>query len=83
MNFVTEDESSSLKPGCLIVDVSCDEGMGFYFAKPTSFRDPMFRVRTVRRAVTIDAGVILNPAILSFQERQKEYPHAAVDAGRG
>jgi alanine dehydrogenase len=122
MNFVTEDETSSLKPGCLIVDVSCDEGMGFYFAKPTSFRDPMFRVgtvdyyavdhtpsylwrsasrsisaalvvhltdvmagregwqqnETVRRAVTIDEGVILNPAILSFQERQKEYPHAAV-----
>lgn len=30
--FVTEEEASSLKPGCLIVDVSCDEGMGFYFA---------------------------------------------------
>lgn len=127
MNFVTEDEESSLKPGCLIVDVSCDEGMGFYFAKPTSFRDPMFRVgtvdyyavdhtpsylwesasrsisaalvvhltdvmagregwqrnETVRRAVPIDAGVILNPAILSFQKRQKEYPHVAVDAGAG
>lgn len=42
--FVTEDELSSLPRGCLIIDVSCDEGMGFYFAKPTSFQAPMFDV---------------------------------------
>ena len=45
--FVTEEERSSLKPGCLIIDVSCDEGMGFYFAKPTSFKDPMFKIGMV------------------------------------
>ena len=33
-----------LKPGSLIVDVSCDEGMGFEFARPTSFEEPAFRV---------------------------------------
>jgi alanine dehydrogenase len=42
--FVSENERSSLKPGCLIIDVSCDERMGFYFAKPTTFRDPMFKI---------------------------------------
>ena len=47
MDFVTEEESSCLKPGCLIVDVSCDEGMGFYFAKPTTFKHPMFKIGTV------------------------------------
>ena len=26
------------------MDVSCDEGMGFYFAKPTTFKEPMFKV---------------------------------------
>jgi alanine dehydrogenase len=41
--FVTEDEISRLKPGCLIIDVSCDEGMGFSFAKPTTFKNPMFK----------------------------------------
>ncbi len=41
--FVTEEEESTLKPGCLIIDVSCDEGMGFFFARPTTFRNPMFR----------------------------------------
>ena len=37
INYVNENEKSYLKPGTLIIDVSCDEGMGFYFAKPTSF----------------------------------------------
>lgn len=44
INFVNEDEKSILKPGSLIVDVSCDEGMGFYFAKPTTFKEPMISV---------------------------------------
>lgn len=44
INFVVESEVSDLKSGCLIIDVSCDEGMGFSFAKPTSFEHPMFRV---------------------------------------
>lgn len=43
-DFVIEEEKSSLKPGTLIIDVSCDEGMGFYFAKPTSFKNPMISV---------------------------------------
>ncbi len=45
--FVTDDEVSDLKPGCVIIDVSCDEGMGFPFAKPTTFEDPMFWVGPV------------------------------------
>ena len=45
--FVTEDEISYLKPGCLIIDVSCDEGMGFFFSKPTTFKNPMFKVGKV------------------------------------
>jgi len=122
VDFVTEAEKSCLKPGSLIIDVSCDEGMGFYFAKPTTFKDPMFKVgktdyyavdhtpsylwesasrsisaalivhlpsvvdgragwqknETIRRAINIDAGVIVKPHILSFQKRQQDYPHAAV-----
>lgn len=44
IDFVTEDEKESLKPGCLIIDVSCDEGMGFYFAKPTTFKKPLIHI---------------------------------------
>ncbi len=46
-NFVIEEEKSALKPGTLIIDVSCDEGMGFYFAKPTSFKNPMIFVDNI------------------------------------
>ena len=117
--FVTEAEETCLRSGCLIIDVSCDEGMGFYFAKPTTFREPIFKVgrvdyyavdhtptylwesasrsisaalivhipsvvagreswqqnETIRRAVNIDAGVVVKPAILSFQHRKPDYPH--------
>lgn len=117
--FITEEEIPHLKKGCLILDVSCDEAMGFPFAKPTSFKDPMFsvghidyyavdhtpsylwesasweistalvrylpyfvkgpemwqQIETFRRAIEIDQGVIINPAILEFQKRQTEYPH--------
>jgi len=122
-DFVTESEGSSLKPGSLIIDVSCDEGMGFFFAKPTTFKEPMFKYKsidyyavdhtpsylwesatrsisaaliiyletvlagrdawqnneTIRRAINIEDGVIVNPLILSFQHREPHYPHAYVD----
>ena len=44
INYVNENEKSMLKPGSLIIDVSCDEGMGFYFAKPTTFKNPMIAI---------------------------------------
>ena len=123
--FVAEDEISSLKPGCLIIDISCDEGMGFSFARPTSFKEPIIKFgtvdyyavdhspsylwesasrsisaalivylpavlegreswqqnETIRRAINIDAGVIQKSIILSFQKRQKSYPHAVLTPG--
>ena len=42
--FVSDEELSEFAPGSLIVDVSCDAGMGFAFARPTSFEDPMLKV---------------------------------------
>jgi alanine dehydrogenase len=42
--FVTGDDLAAFSPGSLIVDVSCDAGMGFSWARPTSFADPMFTV---------------------------------------
>lgn len=119
MNYLTGEEAGMLKPESLIIDVSCDEGMGFPFARPTSFKEPMLRIgrfnyyavdhtpsylwnsasweisrallpylrtvmsgseawerdETVRRAVEIRNGVIVNPQILSFQKREADYPH--------
>ena len=42
--FVTNDELKLFGAGSLIVDVSCDAGMGFEWATPTSFEEPMFPV---------------------------------------
>jgi alanine dehydrogenase len=42
--FVMNDELDRFAPGTLFVDVSCDEGMGFEWARPTSFADPMLDV---------------------------------------
>ncbi|MGZ0711210.1 N(5)-(carboxyethyl)ornithine synthase (plasmid) [Coraliomargarita sp. W4R53] len=117
--YLRESDLDAFKPGSLIVDVSCDEGMGFEWARPTSFADPMFTVgsinyygvdhspsylwnsatwensqallrflptvmggplawqksETIRRAIEIQDGVIVNPAILEFQGREAQHPH--------
>ncbi len=44
MMFVANEDLSQFASGSLIVDVSCDEAMGFEFAQPTTFDDPTFMV---------------------------------------
>jgi alanine dehydrogenase len=44
LTFLVEADLPTLAPGTLVVDVSCDLGMGFSWARPTSFEDPMFTV---------------------------------------
>ena len=118
--FVINEDLDLFQRGSLIVDVSCDEGMGFEWARPTSFDEPMFTVgpgvhyyavdhsptylwnsatweisaaliphlhnvmsgpdgweesETIRRAIEIRDGVVQNPRILSFQNREPDYPH--------
>ncbi len=42
--FVMNEDLPQFTPGTLFIDVSCDTGMGFEWARPTSFADPMFAV---------------------------------------
>ena len=42
--FVTEAELAAFTVGSLIVDVSCDVGMGFSWARPTPFTQPIIEV---------------------------------------
>jgi alanine dehydrogenase len=42
--FVYKHDLDRFDSGSLIIDVSCDEGMGFEWARPTSFSDPTFTV---------------------------------------
>ena len=121
--YLRNDDLAAFRKGSLIVDVSCDEGMGFEFARPTGFDDPAFEVgdhvlyyavdhspsylwssatwdnssallpflrtvlegpaswdddETVRRAIEIREGLVVNPAILAFQGREAAPPHALV-----
>ena len=120
LTFLVEEDLERFAPGSLIVDVSCDLGMGFSWARPTGFGDPTFVVgdhityygvdhspsylwnsatweiseavlpflrpvlggtaawhadATLGRAIEIEAGIVRNPGILSFQHRSPEYPH--------
>ena len=42
--FVSNEELAAFAPGSLLVDVSCDAGMGFECARPTTFGEPMLTV---------------------------------------
>lgn len=42
--FLSEEDVARLRLGTLIIDISCDEGMGFPGARPTSFDAPIYRM---------------------------------------
>jgi alanine dehydrogenase len=42
--FVMDEDLGRFPPGTLFVDVSCDEGMAFEWARPTSFAEPLLAV---------------------------------------
>ncbi|QCP00274.1 alanine dehydrogenase [Arthrobacter sp. 24S4-2] len=44
LTYLREEDLDAFRPGSLIVDVSCDEGMGFSWAKNTTFAEPMLTV---------------------------------------
>jgi alanine dehydrogenase len=119
--YLRTEDLGAFRPGSVVVDVSCDLGMGFEWARPTSFDAPTFvvgddvlyygvdhspsylwssatweissaltpflrpvlegasswdRDETLRRAIEIRDGHVVNPAILAFQGRTTESPYA-------
>jgi alanine dehydrogenase len=44
LTYLRTEDLEGFAPGSLVIDVSCDEGMGFEWARPTTFDDPMFTV---------------------------------------
>lgn len=42
--YLQEEDLGAFRPGSVIVDVSCDLGMGFSWARPTTFDEPAFTV---------------------------------------
>jgi NAD/NADP transhydrogenase alpha subunit len=89
LTYLRTEDLAAFSPGSLVVDVSCDEGMGFSWARSTTFSEPMFATviggpeawdgnETISRAIEIRDGVVLNKDVLEFQRRQAGYPHLAV-----
>jgi alanine dehydrogenase len=121
--YLKTEDLSGFRPGSIIVDVSCDRGMGFSWARPTTFEAPSFVVgdnilyyavdhspsylwnsatwensnaltpflrpvlegadtwhanETLRRAIEIRDGQVVNRKILAFQGRATEPPYALV-----
>jgi alanine dehydrogenase len=44
LTYLRSEDLTAFRPGSLIVDVSIDPGMGFSWARPTTFADPMVTV---------------------------------------
>ncbi len=44
VTFISEKDIPAFRRECLVIDISCDQGMGFHFAHPTSFGQPLFQV---------------------------------------
>ncbi len=44
LTFLDDDNLIEFRQGSLIIDVSCDEAMGFSWARPTTFENPTFTV---------------------------------------
>jgi len=42
--FISNNQINLLKRNTIIIDISCDLGMGFEFAKPTSFDSPIIKL---------------------------------------
>ena len=123
LTYLQTEDLTAFRPGSVIVDVSCDLGMGFSWARPTTFDDPTFEVgnhvlyyavdhspsylwnsatwdnsnalipfirpvlegsaswdadETLRHAIEIREGRVINPSILAFQGRSPEPPYALV-----
>ncbi len=68
--FVTSQELELFTPGSAFVDVSCDEGMGFDWARPTSFAEPVFNVGNgaVYYAVDHSPSLLWNSATWEISE---------------
>ncbi len=54
LTYLQTSDVAAFRRGSLIVDVSCDEGMGFEWARPTTFEEPMFTVKDALDYYAVD-----------------------------
>ena len=54
LTYLVESDLALFRPGSLVVDVSCDEKMGFDWATPTSFDVPVLELANNVRYYAVD-----------------------------
>ena len=81
MMFLDENDLESLAPGTLIIDVSCDAGMGFSWALPTSFENPMFTVGNNVRYYAVDHSPSYLRAAATWENSQAILPFLPIVMG--
>jgi len=83
--FVADTDLTSFAPGTLLVDVSCDAGMGFEFARPTTFEEPMVKVGdgVAYYAVDHSPAYLWNSATWGISEALIPYLRAVMDGPAG
>lgn len=75
--FLFDDDLAAFAPGSLVVDVSCDEGMGFSWARPTTFDDPMFEVGHGVQYYAVDHSPSLLWKSATWEISEAVLPHLA------
>ena len=83
--FVDDDELKHFAPGRIIVDVSCDAGMGFAFARPTTFAEPAFTVGdgVMYYAVDHSPSYLWNSATWSISEALLPFLRPVMEGPQG
>jgi N5-(carboxyethyl)ornithine synthase len=48
INFINDNDIAKFTKACLVIDISCAMKMGFSFAHPTNFSNPIFKIGNIK-----------------------------------
>jgi len=48
IEFIGDQDIDKFKKTCMVIDISCSLGMGFSFARPTNFSNPIFKTGNIK-----------------------------------
>ncbi|MGE5455263.1 MAG: hypothetical protein ACM3O9_08720, partial [Methylocystaceae bacterium] len=57
--FINDNEVFKFTKACLVIDISCALGMGFSFAQPTDFADPIIKIGNINYYAVDNAPTLL------------------------
>lgn len=85
LTFISNvDELEQLKRNTAIIDISCDKGMGFYFAQPTTFKSPLIYLSRGIQYYSVDhtPTYLWNAASREISNALCPYLHDIIDPAK-